>query len=234
MFWNEDDSADAPRLPDDIVDLLFAIDCKRLPVDHAYALSSAVRALVPWFDEEPRLGVHTIHVAGSQNGWERPEHSPEALIMVSRRTKLTIRVPSTRADDLVVRLQGRRIDVGGQSLTIGAAKPKPLSQETTIFARYVAAYPDADTEAFADESRFLEAAARALSALDIRVRKALCGKAAILHTPDGPIHTRTLMLAGLTREESIRLQREGLGPHRALGCGLFIPHKGIDPVKSPT
>ena len=34
MFWNEDDSADAPRLPDDIVDLLFAIDCKRLPVDH--------------------------------------------------------------------------------------------------------------------------------------------------------------------------------------------------------
>ncbi|NCA73146.1 MAG: type I-MYXAN CRISPR-associated protein Cas6/Cmx6, partial [Sphingobacteriia bacterium] len=40
--------------------------------------------------------------------------------------------------------------------------------------------------------------------------------------------------AVLTREESIRLQREGLGPHRGLGCGLFIPHKGIDPVKSPT
>ncbi|MCK7578514.1 MAG: type I-MYXAN CRISPR-associated protein Cas6/Cmx6 [Chromatiales bacterium] len=234
MFWNEDDAADATRLPDDIVDLLFAIDCKRLPVDHAYALSSAVRALVPWFDEEPRLGVHTIHVAGSQNGWERPEHSPEALIMVSRRTKLTIRVPSARADDLVARLQGRRIEVSGQPLTIGAAKPKPLSQETTIFARYVAADPDAEAEAFADESRFLEAVARALGAFDIRVRKALCGKSTTLHTPTGPLHTRALMLAGLTREESIRLQREGLGPHRALGCGLFIPHKGIDPVQSPT
>lgn len=234
MFWNEDDSADAPRLPDDIVDLLFAIDCKCLPVDHAYALSSAVRALVPWFDDEPRLGVHTIHVAGSQNGWERPEHSPEALIMVSRRTRLTIRVPSARSDDLIARLQGRRIDVGGQPLTIGAAKPKPLSQETTIFARYLAADPGADAEVFADEARFLEAAARALGALDIRVRKALCGKAVTLHTPAGPIHTRALMLAGLTREESLRLQRDGLGPHRALGCGLFIPHKGIDPVKSPT
>jgi CRISPR-associated protein Cas6 len=234
MFWNEDDAADASRLPDDILDLLFAIDCKRLPVDHAYALSSAVRALVPWFDEEPRLGIHTIHVAGSQNGWERPEHSPEALIMVSRRTRLTIRVPIARTDDLIARLQGRRIDVSGQPLTIGAAKPKPLSQETTLFARYVAADADADVEAFADESRFLEAAVRALSVLDIRVRKALCGKSTMLHTPDGPLLTRALMLAGLTREESIRLQREGLGPHRALGCGLFIPHKGIDPVKSPT
>ncbi|MTW20099.1 type I-MYXAN CRISPR-associated protein Cas6/Cmx6 [Allochromatium palmeri] len=234
MFWNEDESADAPKLPDDILDLLFAIDCKRLPVDHAYALSRAVRALVPWFDEEPHLGVHSIHVAGSQNGWERPEHSPEALIMVSRRTRLTIRVPSARADDLVARLQGQRIDISGQPLTIGAAKSKPLSQETTIFARYVAADSDVDAEAFSDESRFLEAAAQALGALDIRVRKALCGKATTLHTPDGPLHTRALMLAGLTREESIRLQREGLGPHRALGCGLFIPHKGIDPVKSPT
>lgn len=234
MFWNEDDPTDAPRLPDDVVDLLFAIDCKCLPVDHAYALSNAVRALVPWFDDEPLLGVHTIHVAGSQNGWERPEHSPAALIMVSRRTRLTIRVPSARAGDLVARLQGRRIDVGGQALTIGAAKPKPLSQETTIFARYLASDSSADAEAFADEARFFEAAARALSALDIRVRKALCGKATILHTPAGPIRTRALMLAGLTREESIRLQREGLGPHRALGCGLFIPHKGIDPVKSPT
>ncbi|QGU33170.1 type I-MYXAN CRISPR-associated protein Cas6/Cmx6 [Thermochromatium tepidum] len=233
MFWNEDDPTEAPLL-DDIVDLLFTIDCKCLPVDHAYALSSALRALVPWFDEEPHLGVHTIHVAGSQNGWERPEHSPEALIMVSRRTKLRIRVPSARADDLVARLQGQRIEVGGQPLTIGAAKPRPLSQETTIFTRYLAADSSGDAEAFANESRFLEAAARALGALDIRMRKALCGKTTSLYTPAGPIHTRALMLAGLTREESMRLQREGLGPYRTLGCGLFIPHKGIDPVRPPT
>ncbi|MGQ9658974.1 MAG: type I-MYXAN CRISPR-associated protein Cas6/Cmx6 [Thermochromatium sp.] len=234
MFWIEDDPTDAPRLPDEIIDLLFAIECKCLPVDHAYALSSALRALVPWFDDEPRLGVHSIYVAGSQNGWERPEHSPETLIMVSRRTKLTIRVPHARVDDLIMRLQGQRIEVGGQRLTIGTAKPRPLSRESTLFARHVATDDSYDAEAFADEAHFLATVAEDLRALDIRVRKALCGKVTTLHTPTGPLYTRSLLLAGLTREESLRLQREGLGPQRALGCGLFIPHKGIDPVKSPS
>jgi hypothetical protein len=29
----------------------------------------------------------------------------------------------------------------------------------------------------------------------------------------------------------VKVQQLGLGPHRKLGCGLFIPHKGIAPVK---
>jgi hypothetical protein len=39
------------------------------------------------------------------------------------------------------------------------------------------------------------------------------------------------MLADLTAEESVRLQEQGLGPLRQMGCGIFIPHKGIDAVK---
>jgi hypothetical protein len=69
--------------------------------------------------------------------------------------------------------------------------------------------------------------------MDIRVRKALCGKTTALAAPDGPIETRSLMLADLTPEESLRLQQQGLGPHRAMGCGLFIPHKGIAAVHKP-
>jgi hypothetical protein len=38
------------------------------------------------------------------------------------------------------------------------------------------------------------------------------------------------MVASLTVAESIRLQQRGLGSNRLLGCGIFIPHKGIDPV----
>jgi hypothetical protein len=64
------------------------------------------------------------------------------------------------------------------------------------------------------------------------VRKALCGKATPLATPNGMVHTRSLMLADLSVEESVRLQQHGLGPHRELGCGIFIPHKGVDAVKS--
>ena len=32
----------------DIVDAVFAISCRSLPVDHAYALSQAIQAVLPW------------------------------------------------------------------------------------------------------------------------------------------------------------------------------------------
>ena len=35
------------------------------------------------------------------------------------------------------------------------------------------------------------------------------------------------MLAGLSRAESLLLQRRGLGGQRRLGCGVFIAHKDI-------
>jgi hypothetical protein len=55
----------------------------------------------------------------------------------------------------------------------------------------------------------------------------LCGIEHLIHTPSRPVRTRSLMLADLTVEESVRLQQSGLGPLRQLGCGLFLPHKGI-------
>lgn len=227
MFWNEDETAETPQTPEDIVDVLFAIECRRLPVDHAYRLSAALQAAVPWLAEEPGLGVHSIHVAGSQNGWERPEQGPDAVLMLSRRTRLTIRAPRHRADALIGSLPGSRLNVAGEPFAIGAGKIRPLSQETTLFARYVASA----TEIEEDEEDFLASAARALDEMAIQVRKALCGKTTSLLGPSGTLRTRSLMLAGLTRDESLRLQQQGLGPHRLIGCGIFIPHKGIDPVK---
>ena len=38
------------------------------------------------------------------------------------------------------------------------------------------------------------------------------------------------MLADLSADESLRLQQFGLGPYRYIGCGLFIPYKGIKAV----
>ena len=58
----------------------------------------------------------------------------------------------------------------------------------------------------------------------------------ITHTmnfPDGQVFTRSLMVADLEPEQSIRLQQIGLGEGRRIGCGLFLPHKGIAPVKGP-
>jgi len=225
MFWQEDDTDTELQTPDDIVDVLFSVDCKRLPVDHAYALFAALQQAAPWIAEiDSGVAVHTVHVAGSQNGWERPEQGPDQHLILSRRTKLTIRAPRERMDVLLEDLQGKTLDVSGCRLRIGAAKIRPLSRETTLLARYVATLPE-DTE-----EEFLDWAVRALKRRGVRVRKALCGKTRLLTTPDGPLRTRSLMLASLSREESVRAQREGLGPHRGMGCGIFIPHKGIDAV----
>ncbi len=225
MFWNDEENPDRIQVPDDILDLLFGIQCKRIPVDHAHALATALREAVPWVAQERGVAVHAIHVAGSQNGWERPEHGTDSYLLVSRRTKLTLRAPRHRVEELLQDLPGTRLDVGGESLVVGEGKAKPLSKETTLFARYVALDL---AESAHDEGAFLDAAARSLTDMGIRIRKALCGKTNLLATPNGAILTRSLMLAGLTPDESIRLQQQGLGRHPLMGCGIFIPHKGID------
>ena len=224
MFWQEDEDSTETLVPDDVVDMLFALECRSIPVDHAHALAQALLQAAPWLNEAD-VGVHSIHVAGSQNGWERPEHGSAQQLHLSRRTKLCIRVPKQFVAELKSALEGQTVDVAGSALRIGVGKQRLLSRDGTLFARYVAA------PAGLDEDGFLRWAADELATLGVRVRKALCGKSTSIDSPDGPIETRSLMLADLTQDESIQLQQRGLGPYRQLGCGIFIPHKGIEAVQ---
>lgn len=225
MYWNEDENeADVP-LPNDIIDLQFAIEGRRLPVDHCAALGAAIAKILPEEEIRASVGVHAIHVAGSQNGWERPPHAQDEFLMLSRRTKLILRVPKAHAPVIKQSISGQRLEIDGCELSIGAAKERPLSKETTLFARHVI-----DPTGH-DEDAFLDWAVAELKGRNVRVRKALCGKALRLATPQGPLLTRSLLLANLDVREAIDLQRLGLGPGRGMGCGLFIPHKGIDAVR---
>ncbi len=223
MYWQEDSKPEPqPVVADDVADVAYAITCRCLPVDHAYALSQAVSGALPWFAGEPAAGLHTIHVADSGNGWMRPQLATD-LLYLSRRTRLVLRLPRPRVPDAAA-LVGRTLDVAGQSLLVGAATVRPLAAVDTLFARYVV------VGAAVDEQEFVAAAVAALRALEVQPKKVLCGIEHDLATPSGPLRTRSLMLADLTRAESLRVQRHGLGPHRHLGCGLFIPHKGIREV----
>lgn len=227
MFWQEDEQPRSFRVPDDTIDLIFDIDCRELPVDHAYELSVALEALLPQLKEDPRLGVHTVHLAGSQNGWERPDPSLGQKLILSRRTKLTLRVPSEQSQQVQQALVGAELDIGGYALKIGQAKQKKLSSQGTIFSRYVVLEPGEEL----DENAFLQRIVAQLADRGIRVKKALCGKTTEVLGPEGPVQTRSIMIADLGSEQSVRLQQEGIGPMRHMGCGIFIPHKGIDAVK---
>lgn len=220
MYWEEERDAMPAVVPDDITDLGFRIECRSLPVDHAWALSQAVQRALPWFGGEERAGLHPIHGAESGNGWYRPDARSGDLLYLSRRTRFVLRLPEHRLGDARV-LTGQTFDIGGHVLKLGPAAVKPLQGHATLFSRYVVSAADEPEESF------LGRVAAELQGMGVRCKKMVCGRAHTIGTPAGEVYTRSLMLADLGLEDSIELQRRGLGPKRVLGCGLFIPHKGL-------
>ncbi len=218
-FWQEEIDEQQFVVPDDVVDLIFKIKCRTLPVDHAWPLSQAIHEVLPWFPDERQAGLHLIYGADSGNGWERPSDGGETLYL-SRRTPLVLRLPRERVED-ASELTGMTLDVAGNTLEIGEAHTRFLGMTTTLYSRHVAA------EEELDEDAFLRQAIESLRALNLRFKKVLCGKETPFNTPEGTLVARSLMVAGLTLDDAVTLQELGLGPLRSRGFGLFVPHKTV-------
>ncbi|MGB5599031.1 MAG: type I-MYXAN CRISPR-associated protein Cas6/Cmx6 [Thiothrix litoralis] len=226
MFWQEDEDKTLPFIaPDDVLDVSFAIDCKRLPLDHAWDLAQAIQQALPWFAEESVAGVHPVHVAESGNGWERPDDPTNQFLLPSRRTRLFLRIPKQRIAATQA-LSGKTLDVGDYPIGLRDMKEKPFIHTSVVFARYVLSNEGEDENSFLQRM-----AAEVKRVADFKVKKLLCGKSHTLRTPDKILHTRHLMIADLDSDPSIKLQQYGLGDGRKLGCGLFMPHKGIKTLK---
>lgn len=224
MFWTEERNKKEFTVPDDVVDLVFKLECKMLPLEHAYALFQAIKSVLDWIETEELTGIHQIHVAESGNGWMRPEDPTHEILHLSHRTRMSLRVPKQRIED-AKQLSGRTLDIDGYSLVIGEASIKPLSELSPLFSRYVVC----DTEL--SEEQFLMIVAEQLQAMDIPVNKMMAGKQNVIRTPGTVFNTRSVMVADLEKEHSVRLQQRGIGPGRHLGCGIFVPQKGIKSVK---
>lgn len=225
MFWSdENDKKKGFSIPDDVVDLSFRIKCPTLPLDHAHAFSTSLLEILPWLEEEEYAAIHLIHGAASGNGWFRPEDVKSELLHLSRRTRMRLRLPNHRLDDARA-LTGKTLDITGHSLEVGESDVLLLSSLSTLFARYIVTSEDLD------ETQFLEEAARELKSIGVSTRKLLGGITHALDFPGGPVFTRSLMVAELEPEQSVRLQQAGLGEGRTIGCGIFLPHKGIKAVK---
>jgi CRISPR-associated protein Cas6 len=222
MHWQVDeDDIDQYVVPDNVVDLQFSIDCKILPVDHAYALSTAIQQALPWFAEDEIAALHLIHGADSGNGWERPEGSDD-IIYLSRRTRLVLRVPSERVDDTLA-LSGQMLSVAGNPMSVGSATRRQLSITTSLYSRHMVLEPGED------EDTFLQRIVSEMRDMGLRFTKVLCGKEHTLTSAEGILLTRSLLVADLKFDDAITLQERGIGTkaHKKLGCGLFIAHKTV-------
>jgi CRISPR-associated protein Cas6 len=193
------------------VDLIFPLNGRFLPRDHAQALKDALCRAWPWLEAEPLAGVQGIKLVPGL----------EAQAMLSGRAKLLLRLSRERATEL---LSGTAItlEVAGQALRLDVPHVRELVPHTTLYAYHVAA-------ADADEVGFMAEVTQALSTLGVGGER-VCGKRQQLTLASGTVTTFSLMLHGLAPEPSLHLQQHGIGPHRLLGCGIFIPHKSAAAV----
>ena len=224
-YWQDTEEKQL-RVPDDVADLGFRIECRGgLVVDHAYALYEAVSRMLPWFETDPNVALHTLHGAESGNGWLRPYKENEFLYL-SKRTRLRLRLTKSRLEDAMI-LEGQTIDIGNCLIKINKPTLRALSTQTTLFARSLA------SENMQSEHEFLHEATEMLNAKGIHPQRMMGGRQHAIKTPDRTLYLRSLMIVDLAFDESIQLQRTGLGTEQKLGCGIFLPHKSIDAVYQP-
>ncbi|NJD36606.1 MAG: type I-MYXAN CRISPR-associated protein Cas6/Cmx6 [Betaproteobacteria bacterium] len=195
-----------------MVDVVFALEDGTLDDDLAEALSLAVRRVLSWFDDEPDAGI--LPISGMARG--------SGVRYVGRRSRLVLRLPIQRAasaDSLV----GVRLDLGGVLLTVGSSSMRPLfPARGVVYSHLVSVGTD-------DEIEFLARCKAMLAGRGLQPQL-ISGKAHGLRTAQGPVRGFSLMLHGLPAADSLAIQEAGLGGHRALGCGVFVPHKTVAAV----
>lgn len=198
----------------DSADLVFPLSGRSLPLDHAAALLQALTQELPWLASEPLAGVHPLKLVvqgDSACGW------------LARRTRLWLRLPRPRLAQAGA-LAGRTLSVDGCALRLETPQLREFLPHGTLYAPAVAAPSD-------DEAQFDTLVASGLRALGVHAPW-VCGRRR-MHGGAGALRTSfSLLVHTLSADDSLRLQEQGLGGFRLLGCGVFVPHKSTAAVGS--
>lgn len=193
------------------VDVAFPLLGRTLPRDHRWALAQALAEASPALAGDPLAAVHPVRLV--------PGTGEPALL--SARARLVLRVARAQLA-AVLALGGRRFDIGGHEVRLGTPRQRELLPHTTLYAHFV----DAGD---ADEAGFLDAVGDELARLDVQCQR-VCGREQRLRGPARPLHGYSLMLHGLREAAAMRVLERGVGAHRLLGCGVFVPHRSAAAV----
>lgn len=208
------DVSAAPPLPS--LDLVFSVSGKTLPADHNYGLYAALSKFCPAIHQDAKLAVQTI--AGIPNR--------QGQIALAPWSKLRLRMLSDSLPKICV-LAGKQLTVGSHIIQLGNPQIQLLQPADTLWARLVT------IKGYQEPEEFLGALDRQMAALGIH---ALAG---ILSNEEGQPKRLTLrikrytvvgfsvVVTELSPEDSIRLQIEGLGGKRHMGCGVFVRESSL-------
>jgi CRISPR-associated protein Cas6 len=133
---------------------------------------------------------------------------------------VVLRVPAARAEECAG-LQGEVLALPAP-LHLGRCTRRELLPYPVLHSRLVITGAE-------DEARFVEDVERATAQLRID-GAVIVGRRGEIRVGAEQCAGFSLMLHGLSPEDSLHAQQQGLGRHRLLGCGVFMPHKSIAAV----
>lgn len=187
------------------VDLAFRLMGTTLPVDHGYALYSAINRLVPELHDAKNIGLHPV----------RGRYGGDGNLLLMPSSSLTLRLPDERIR-VFLKLAGKTLDVDGHHLRVGVPETRLLRPVATLYARLVT------IKGFMEPTTLLEAATRQIQ--EMGVTAALhAGERRTLRVRDKQVVGFGVTATGLTAAASMQLQTIGIGGRRRMGCGIFVP-----------
>jgi CRISPR-associated protein Cas6 len=198
-----------------VIDLTFMLVGKTIPLDHGYALFSALCRVVPALHGDVRLGVHPI----------RGRQATPGVLSLTERSRIKLRLPAEGIAPFIA-LAGQSLKLGGHLLQVGIPQVEGLVAAPNLASRLVTFRNALTPDSFeADVRRELERLQiSATHHLVAATRPKFAGQPLrrVLRIKDRDVIGYSLRVRGLTADESIRLQESGLGGRRRMGCGVFV------------
>lgn len=210
------------------INVSFSLAGKQLPADHGYLVYSAISRSNPSLHGIDWLAIELI--SGFPSG-------PGMITLPERGATLRLRIPADHYGD-VLRLAGKRLDIGGHQIRLGLPVARPLEPTPSLYARVVT------VKKFTEPEPFLEAVKRKLDSFEVK------GRVELPRDEQGRYRRRIVTIHGksvvgfsvavhdLNDEDSLLLQTgavnvvspddgsnkwQSIFSRRPMGCGIFNP-----------
>jgi len=204
------------------VDLLFNIVGRDIPLKHEYPLYSALSDLLGSdIHENPDIGVFPIRgIPGSD------------FLMLTEKSKLRIRLPEEQIAAIASRLCCKRLMIGPHRLHVGAMTVRPLTPAPVLKSSMVTIRPMSAKKTYVKPTPeyLLQSITHACEKMGIKASLEIGNRdgkplGRSIHIKGCSILGFPVIASNLSDDDSLRLQEQGLGGRRKLGCGLFLPGK---------
>lgn len=193
-----------------VIEVSIDIRGMTLPANYPFALWQALLQHTPGLGESAAVGIVPFRLSSS-----------EGKLLLTKRTKLVIRLPEALTDT-IISLPGKILEIDGHRVELGSSHLRPLQPYPTLHAPLACGCED--------EVTFMQEVRTSLDAMGIGANL-ICGRRNTLKSDTHEIGGFSLVVHNLKPEESLHLQSVGLGNAQCYGCGVFLPYKAISSLE---